>query len=148
MFSLIPYRRTARALRRMAENPFEVMRRNMESFFGPFFEGWPMLPEMEREEFWGITTEEKEKEVVYRFELPGFEVNELVVNLVENVLTVEAVHPVPEGKEGEERKARRVMTLPPNLMLEKLEACYRNGVLEVHVPRAPEAVGRKVEVKA
>lgn len=38
-------------------------------------------------------------------------------------------------------------TLPPEVELEKVEAVYRNGVLEVHLPRKPEAVGRRVEVK-
>ena len=37
--------------------------------------------------------------------------------------------------------------LPTGLDLERLEARYRNGVLEVHVPRTPGAVPRRIEVK-
>jgi len=40
-----------------------------------------------------------------------------------------------------------MVTLPPELELEKVEAIYRNGVLEVHLPRKPEVVGRRIEVK-
>jgi len=42
---------------------------------------------------------------------------------------------------------KRMVTLPPELELEKVEAIYRNGVLEVHLPRKPEVVGRRIEVK-
>jgi HSP20 family molecular chaperone IbpA len=42
---------------------------------------------------------------------------------------------------------KRIITLPAALELEKVEAVYRNGMLEVHVPREPEAVGRRIEVK-
>jgi HSP20 family molecular chaperone IbpA len=39
------------------------------------------------------------------------------------------------------------LTLPAGLELEKAEATYRNGVLEVLLPRGPEMVGRRIEVK-
>jgi len=34
-------------------------------------------------------------------------------------------------------------TLPPEVELEKVEATYRNGVLEIHLPRKA-VVGRRV----
>ena len=148
MFSLIPLGGVERALRPRAGNPFETMRREMETFFEPVFEGWPeFLPELEPPRFWGLTTEENEKEMVLRFELPGFEAKEVMVNLAGNVLTVEANHPAPEGKEAEAHRVRRVITLPANVVLESVEAVHRNGVLEVHLPRTPEAVARRIEVK-
>jgi len=100
--------------------------------------------------YWGLTTEENDKEFVVRFELPGFEPAEVNVELVGDRLTVEAVHTEP-GAKPEERieraRVRRLLTLPPGIVLEKVEATYRNGILEVHFPRVPEAVGRRIEVK-
>jgi len=37
--------------------------------------------------------------------------------------------------------------LPTGIVPEKVEARYHNGVLEVHVPRSPEAKPRRIEVK-
>lgn len=151
MFSLIPSRSRAEVAPRMVTEPFEMMRREFGPLFDRFFgEGLALWPEVSWERFWGVTFEEGEREVVARFELPGFEPSEVNVHLRGNVLMVEAEHGVPEGKEGEEvekRHVRREVTLPEGLELEKTEATYRNGILEVHIPRTPEAEGRKIEVK-
>ena len=40
------------------------------------------------------------------------------------------------------------MTLPEGILPEKVEAFYKDGVLEVHVPRAPETMPRRVGVKS
>jgi HSP20 family protein len=67
-------------------------------------------------------------------------------------LTIEAEHKEP-AKKAEEKTEReyahvkRVTTLPVGIEPEKAEALYRNGVLEVRIPRKPEAVGRRIEVK-
>jgi HSP20 family protein len=92
--------------------------------------------------------EEREKEFVVRAEVPGFEANELVVNLTGNMLTIRAEHKVArEGKEEVERRFERTFTVPTGVIPEKIEALYRNGVLEVHLPRSPEPEGRRIEVK-
>jgi HSP20 family protein len=38
--------------------------------------------------------------------------------------------------------------LPPGIEADKVQANYRNGVLEVHLPKSEEAKPRKIEVKA
>jgi len=99
-----------------------------------------------------LTMEENEKEFGVRVELPGFAPEELTVELRGDVLVVEAEHRVPAEKTAEtgERAyahVRRMIILPPEVELEKMEALYRNGVLEVRVPRAPVAVGRRIPVR-
>jgi HSP20 family protein len=39
------------------------------------------------------------------------------------------------------------MTLPSSIKTEAIEARYHNGILEVHLPRNPEAKPRRIEVK-
>jgi len=101
----------------------------------------------------GASRWKRRKEVVIRGEMPGFEPEELKVELIGERLVVEAEHK-EEVKKGEEKAERayahvkRTITLPPEVELEKMEATYRNGVLEVHVPRKPEAVGRRILVRA
>jgi HSP20 family protein len=151
MFALTPWKgeRATRALRPRFE-PFRLMHEEFAPLFERLFGTWPV-------EAWewprGLTLTEAENEIVVRAELPGFEPPEVEVVLRGNELTVEAKHvEVAEGKEApaEERPfahVRRTMMLPEGLELAKAEAVYRNGVLEVHVPRLPEAVGRRIEVK-
>jgi len=149
MFGLMPLKRTGPGLRK-SSSPFELVSRDLGAMMDRLFPEWPMLlPEGSWDRFWGVAMEDTDREVVVRFELPGFGVNELEVHLAGNELVVEATHKAPEGKEEVETKhVHRVVTLPPNLDLAKMEAIYRNGILEVHVPRTPEAVGRRIEVKA
>ena len=155
MFSLMPTRRERRAERALARGemtPLDLFRREFASLFDRAFGGWPVPAEMpwEMTEPWGFEMEEGEREIVLRAELPGFEASELEVTLRDNLLTLRAEHrePAEEGK-AERRHARleRTVMLPPGFEPEKVEARYRNGVLEIHVPRTPEAQPRRIEVK-
>jgi HSP20 family protein len=101
---------------------------------------------------WGLELEEKGQEVVIRAEVPGFEASELDVQLTGNLLTLRAEHKEVPVKEGEPVKRpygrlERTLTLPEGIVPEKVTACYRNGVLEVHVPKTPEAQLLRIEVK-
>jgi HSP20 family protein len=148
MFGLMPRRRvrtTGGVPARREYAPLDLLRREFASLFDRLF------PEELTDYPWGFETEEREGEMVVRVEVPGFEPNELEVSLRGNALTVRAEHTEPaEGRGGERRHARleRTMTLPPGADPEKIEARYRNGVLEVHVPLGPEAKPRYIEVKA
>jgi len=157
MFALMPRTKRTTALLPRAETPFGWLPEEFETLFNRFFT-WPVMEMPEREYPWGMTVEEKEKEVVVRVELPGFEPSEVKVEVLGERLTVEAEYKEPEPKEPAEKKpekatervhahVKRMVTLPEGVELEKVEALFRNGVLEVHLPRKPEAVGRRIEVK-
>jgi len=113
----------------------------------------PMMEAPEPTYRWEMTTENRENEVLVRAELPGFAPEEVRVELTGNVLTTEAEHRPPAEEttprpEREYARVRREMTLPPGINPEGIAATYRNGVLEVHLPRTPEATPRRIEVKA
>jgi HSP20 family protein len=158
MFALKPWTKRRSSLFPRVETPaFGWMPEEFGKLFNRFFARWPMEEFFEEEEYpWGLTMEEKE--VLVRVELPGFEPAEVKVEMLGERLTVEAEHKEPaekpEKKEKEEVAERayahvkRVVALPSGLEPEKAEAAYRNGVLEVRVPRKPEAMGRRIEVKA
>lgn len=145
MLSLVPRRRERTALARWEREPFEYLRREMASFFET-----PWLTMTGEREPWGFETEEREGEVVLRTEMPGFELGEIEVTLRGNELTVRAEHTESaEGETKERRHARleRTVTLPAGVEPGKVEARYHSGVLEVHVPRVPETMPRRIEVK-
>jgi len=152
MFALMPWTRRALAPLPRAESPFRLFPEEFENLFNRFFSSLPVMETPEWPYRWGLTMEEQEKEVIVRVELPGFTPEEVKVELIGELLRVEAEHKEPEKKEGKETEreyahVKRELTLPPYVELEKAEAVYRNGVLEVHLPRRPEAVGRRIEVK-
>jgi len=152
MFALKP-RANAPLLPRV-ERPFRDLE-GIPGLFNRLFSAWPVmdwpLAEMaEWEPRWDTTIEEKDAEYVLRAELPGFEPAEIKVEVTGEMLTIEAEH--KEAAEKKEAKAerydhvKRSFTLP-GVEPDKVEATYRNGILTVKVPRKPELVGRRVEVK-
>jgi HSP20 family protein len=155
MFGLMPRRREP-ALLPAEWNPFEMLRREFMPLLNRMFTDWPTLMELPREIMgrWEVNVEEREKEVVVRAELPGFALNEIEVLLVGPRLTIRAEHkeeaPKTEPPVPVERhygRVERLVMLPEGILPEKVEATYRNGMLEVHVPRAPETMPRRIEVK-
>jgi len=153
MFGLTPWRKTAPLTR--FETPFGRMLEEFPALFNRMLGSFPLIELPEWPFAWGITTEEKEKEIVIRLELPGFEPPEINVEVTGERLLVEAEHkkvaekPEEKGEKKEEvyGHIRREMILPTGIEPEKIEVLYRNGVLEVHLPRKPEAMGRRIEVK-
>jgi HSP20 family protein len=153
MFSLIPRRKVERELTQKEGSPFGMMRREFASLLDRFFNPWPGFLAAPWEEVmdWGFNVEDTGKEVLIRAELPGFEAGEIDVAVADSLLTIRAERKMKEGeKEAEERPLARVersVVLPASADIEKIEATYRNGVLEVRLPHKPEAMPRRVEVK-
>ena len=85
---------------------------------------------------------------IVREAVPGFEAKEIEVKISGNLLTV---HAERKEKEGETEKVwgelERTVLLPEGVDTEHVEAVYRNGVLEVRLPKLPEAKERRIEVK-
>jgi HSP20 family protein len=158
MRSLIP--RRGEGLRRSGQHPLSRLRDEMENMFEQFFGPWTMTTEWSREQLWDMDMEEKPNEIVVRAEAPGFNANEFEVNAHGNMLTIKAEHregePKKETQEGEKQKPstwgyrrfERSVTLPSGVAADKAEASYRNGVLELHLPRTEEARPHRIEVKA
>jgi len=156
MFGLMPWRKERPVGTLVPEvNPFALMRRDLDSLFDGFFGRWSLgLPEMlDYPVVWGLKWEETDKEVILRAEMPGFELADFDVVVTGDVLTITAMHKT--AKDKEEKKAmeerltemKRSVTLPPGVDAAGIEAFYRNGILELHLPKTPEACGRRIEVK-
>ena len=156
MFSLMPWRREKTGtLVPREESPFRLMRREFDNLFDNFFGRWPMglAEEFDRAAAWDVAVEDKGKEVVVKAPMPGFEPADFDVRVTGDVLTITAEHKEAPAKEGEKvpersyARAERAFTLPSYVDPEKVEAVYRNGMLEVRLPKTPEAEGRRIEVK-
>jgi HSP20 family protein len=99
---------------------------------------------------------DRKDEIVLRADLPGLEQQDIQVNVENGMLTIrgtrEGEH---EAKEDDyyccERWAgsfSRTITLPPGVDPDMINATFKNGVLEVHVPKSAKAAGKSIEVRA
>jgi HSP20 family protein len=95
------------------------------------------------------SSRETENEFIFSFDAPGFEAGELDIQITDDEVTVTAEHVVTEGeKKWTERSFRRQFALPEKADAAKVQAKYRNGVLELRFGKVEEAKPRKIEVKA
>lgn len=134
-------------------NPLVRLRRELDSVLDRFWNQWPLWTEelFGRERTWGMGVRDEEDRFVVEADAPGFEANEFDVQISGNDLVITAEHK-QEGKHkagsGERHgKFRRVIPLPPGVEADKVQARYHNGVLEVHIPKAKAAKGKRIPVK-
>src|SRR5262249_28457318 len=97
---------------------------------------------------WDFDVKEDDKEIVVRAEMPGFEQNEIDVQINNDTLTIKAEKEQKGNGREEYRSFFRTITLPGGINAEKAQATYRNGVLELHFPRSEEAKPRRIKVQA
>jgi HSP20 family protein len=156
MFSLIPWRKEKHnggALQRADAHPLNRIRDEFDALFDHFFGNWPSfgLDPWGGQSPWGLDLQENDKDLTLRVEAPGFEVEDFDVRVSGNVLTVRAERK-QEGKENgsgySERRFERSLTLPVGVEVDKAEARYRNGVLELRLPKIPEAQAKRIAVQA
>jgi HSP20 family protein len=157
MFNLTPWRKNRPAISGPgADFPLAHLRDEMDAMFDRFLSHWPwMQGEPEFGRFWGLDIEEKDGEVVIKAEAPGFEAKDFDVHVSGNVLTIRAEKKQERkekrnGGQFEERRFgsfERTVNLPPGADPDKVDAKYRNGILEVHIAQSEEAKGKRIPVK-
>ena len=90
-----------------------------------------------------LNVEEKKKEYVYTFHVPGFEKKEIEVESGEGTLTVKGKKRAKkekkeEGylyKEYEASSFERTVRLPIDADVSRIKAEFKNGVLTLHIPK-------------
>lgn len=97
---------------------------------------------------------ETESELVYAFDLPGVPQDAISVEAKDGTLTIEAERTL--GSEAAEARHYRLerrhgsfsrtVELPQGVAQEAIKATYRDGVLEVRVPRPEQPKARRIEV--
>lgn len=161
MFNLTPWKKTTATNREPVPyqaNPLAELRNEFNTLFNQFLSNWadPFGTEFGLSRSWGLDVEDGAQEVVVKAEVPGFEPGELDVQVSGNVLTVKAEkQEEKKGKKGNGqfeaqryRSFHRSVTLPPGTNPDQIQARYRNGLLEVHVPKSEEAKGKRIPIKA
>jgi HSP20 family protein len=102
-----------------------------------------------------VDIEESEAAFVLRTELPGMKLEDIKITVEDNQLTIRGEKRRDEEKKGTvyhrvERiygSFERSFALGHSVKSERIEATYRDGVLEVSVPKAEEARPREIPIK-
>jgi HSP20 family protein len=98
---------------------------------------------------------ETDNELVYAFDLPGIPEDRITIEVHDDTLTVSAERE-KVAEESSERFYRferrfgsfsRAVGLPQGVDDSKIQASYRDGVLEVHVQKPEEAKPRRIQVR-
>lgn len=139
---------------RRSDNPFSVFRTMMDDFFNePFF-----TSNLNQNYFPRVDITEDKERFLVRADLPGMNVNDIKVAVEGDTLTI-------SGEKKEERKVEegaynhlernygtfmRSFTLPENVDRDKIDANYKNGVLELSIIKTgePKAKAKKIEIKS
>jgi len=137
------------------------MQRDMDRLFSQLF-GQPLV-RWEREEEEGIRIPtidlvETEQELVVKAEMPGIDKDKIEVEVLPELLNISAeMHEEREEKDVTHHRCERVwgrfersIPLPAEVVTDQTKATYRDGLLEIHLPKTERAraqTPRKVKIE-
>jgi HSP20 family protein len=135
------------------------MRREMDDLFGHWFgrqsalaplANWPSAQQLHAP----LDFQETDVEYVVRMDVPGVSDKDIKVTCHGDTLTIrgERKEQKTEGKSDVRYTERaygfftRTMAMPAPIKAEEVRARYKDGVLEVHVPKAQKTAAREIKI--
>lgn len=103
-----------------------------------------------------VDVSENETAMIVRAELPGMKQEDIELNLQDNVLTLKG-EKKKETKEEQENFQRiersygsftRTFTLSATVKQDAIKATFKDGILEINLPKAEEAHAKKIAISA
>lgn len=139
----------------------ETFRREMDRLFEDFFgREWPVLRPAREITRAGVLAPaidmyDKKDEIIVKAELPGLSKDDVNIELTEDALTLSGeIKREEEVKETDyyccERaygKFSRTIELPAKVKTDKAEARFKDGILEIHLPKVEEAKPKQIKVQ-
>jgi len=97
---------------------------------------------------------DREKEVFVRAALPGFRKEDIDISVSDNLLTIRGRHEEKKEEKDEHYYRReigyndmlRTVSLPVAVVEGKAEALFKDGVLELHLPKVEKSTPHKIEI--
>ena len=141
-------------------DPYRELR-TLQDRFGRFFGGATTRRERDEEMSMGawmppVDIAEEKDRMLITAELPGFKAEQIQINMEGNVLTLRGERKFEDEKDG--RNYHRVeraygvfvrsFTLPNNVDRDNVQASFRDGVLEIELPKREEAKPRQIRISA
>lgn len=106
---------------------------------------------MEMPRFWDFDVQEKDNETVVRAEMPGFDKDDIQIEVQGDLMTIRAEKKEEHAEEGREARAfrsfQRTVTLSEGVNADKVDASYSNGVLELRIPWTERKAAKRVAIR-
>jgi len=127
-------------------------------FMHPFKDSWPAWPDLEtytKGRFPKVDLIDRDNEILIKAELPGVKKDDMDVSLTDDVLTIKASTRHEEEEEKGEYHRReisrgefqRTLRLPENVDGDKAKTSFKDGVLELKIPKEKPAKRRTIKVE-
>lgn len=146
---LIPWRNRSSLTPSLRRDPFFALHDQMNRLFDEFSRGIDLPMLSGRGVGWpSIDVTEDDKRVCVEAELPGMEEKDIEVTLLDNTLTIRGEKRVEQEDAKRQYSERyfgqfeRQIPLGTEVDADKVSAKFKNGVLRVEIPKAPEAQSR------
>lgn len=130
--------------------------REMDTLWNRFFGELRPFAAFEEEWLPSMNVSETDGEIAVRAELPGMEAKDIDLNVSGDVLSIRG-----EKKDEEEKKEKdyysresyygafqRSIRLPSEVQSDKVKANFKNGVLDIRLPKSEETRSKKIEIKS
>jgi HSP20 family protein len=158
MFSLGPWKKRRDDIGSVSAEPVERqltrLRQEFDSLVNRF---WSDLPSLDRDWFserrnGGLDVDENENEYLVRTEAPGFNAGDFDVRVRGDQLEIRAERRVEQKEEAGSAyhygTFYRSLPFPLGVEPDKIDARYRNGILELHLPKGEKGRGKRIAVNA
>lgn len=148
--------------RPMVPSTLEEMERFMDSVFDsnwmmPLRREFPMWPRaaMPEQRLPRVDVIERDTDILVRAEIPGVEAKDLDVSVTDGSVTIKGEsRSETERTEGDYHRCEisrgafaRTVALPATVDTDKASASFRDGMLELTLPKLKQAQRRRVEIK-
>ncbi|HEX7154701.1 MAG TPA: Hsp20/alpha crystallin family protein [Thermoanaerobaculia bacterium] len=132
-----------------------MIRRN-QNFFEPFFR-FPFFDEAAQQSaaVWSpaVDVAEEKERILVKVEVPGMEEKDLRISFEDGMLTVSGERQFERKDDRSYHRIERsygsftrAFTLPRSVDPSKIVANYRNGVLEIEIPKKEESRPRQISI--
>lgn len=134
-------------------NPFDDLRRMEARMFEPFFR-MPYFAE-EQQTGWNPAVDvlEENDKIVVKVEAPGIDEKNLTVTFQDGLLTITGERQFERKDDSNYHRIERAygtftrsFTLPRSVDASQITANYRNGVLEVEIPKKEESRPKQIQI--
>ncbi len=142
----------------LRDDPLSLLHRNVDELFADFLGGFERpMPEWLKSGFPDVDVSLTDELVRVTADLPGLDAKDVTVTLADGALRIAGEkHTESEEKDEKRRFVRRERTtgrferlvpLPVDVLEEKVEATFTNGVLRIDLPRRIDEAARPRTVK-